>query len=238
MHSKYNGGKWTAPAVAPFSGVYNDFEPCISPDGQKFFFASMRPSEFKKEMENDIDIWVMQKENEAWGRPELLEETINTDCMEYYPSITGTGTLFFGRNDPGLTRGDIYRSELTGNRYSDPEKLPETVNMPGTSFNGFISPDESFLIFSTYIQEDSSLRCDLYISFKDSHGEWTDPRNMGEQINSKGNDLSPWVSHDNKYLFFASTRLDPTGQNKSHDIFWVDASVIEEYRPSELRVEM
>ena len=36
------GGTWTEPMVAPFSGRYLDIEPCISPDGQRFFFLSTR----------------------------------------------------------------------------------------------------------------------------------------------------------------------------------------------------
>ena len=75
MFSKYDEGQWTVPAVAPFSGIYNDFEPFITRDGQQFYFASMRPSEFKKEMKNDIDIWVMNRETDGWGNPKLLEET-------------------------------------------------------------------------------------------------------------------------------------------------------------------
>ena len=231
MFSKYNKGKWTVPTVAPFSGVYNDFEPCISPNGQQFYFASMRPSEFKEEMKNDIDIWIMSRENGSWSHPKLLTETINTNCMEYYPSVSIKGSLYFGRNDSALTRGDIYVSKLIKNKYLVPKKLPEVVNLPGSSFNAFISSDETFLIFSSYIQDSSYWHSDLFISFKDNNGEWIEPQNMGEQINSRGHDLSPWVSHDGKFFFFASTRLDSTGQNRKYHIFWVDASVIERYKP-------
>jgi hypothetical protein len=193
----------------------------------------MRPSEVKKEMKNDIDIWVMNRESDGWDIPQLLEETINSNCMEYYPSISSNGTLYFGRNDSALTRGDIYSSKLMNNKYAIPEKLPEVVNLPGSSFNAFISSDETFLIFSTYLEDRSYWHSDLYISFKDKNGEWIEPQNFGEPINSRGNELSPWVSHDGKFLFFASTRLDSTGQNKDHHIFWVDASVLERYRQIE-----
>jgi len=228
--SKYIGGKWTVPSIAPFSGIDNDFEPCISSNGKKFYFASMRPSKLKKEMKNDVDIWSMNRDESGWSKPKLVDATINTKCMEYYPSITKKGALYFGRNDSALTRGDIYSSKFIDNKYNRPEKLPEVVNFPGTSFNAFIASDESYLIFSTYLKNGLSWHSDLHISFRDSSGEWTDPQNMGEQINSTSNELSPWVSHDGKYLFFASKRLDSTGQNKKHNIFWVNAEVIENYR--------
>jgi len=232
MYSKYKAGEWSAPSVAPFSGKYNDFEPCISAKGDKFYFASMRPSVNKRDMKNDIDIWVMDRTGKDWSKPRLLGPSINTNCMEYYPSISNDETLYFGRNDLEMTRGDIYFSRYIKAKYTVPVILPESINLPGTSFNAFIEPDESYIIFSTYVQDSLNLHSDLYISFRDRNGEWSESRRMGEQINSKYNELSPWVSHDGKYLFFTSTRLDSTGKNKKHDIFWIDASVIERYRPN------
>src|ERR1044072_4957020 len=41
--SRYEKGKWGAPAVAPFSGQYDDADPFISRDGSKFWFISNRP---------------------------------------------------------------------------------------------------------------------------------------------------------------------------------------------------
>jgi hypothetical protein len=45
------------------------------------------------------------------------------------------------------------------------------------------------------------------------------------QLNSGGNDLAPYVTYDGEYLFFLSSR---TGELRP---YWVDASVIEDYRP-------
>src|ERR1700733_5539251 len=41
--SHFKDGRWTEPEVAPFSGHYKDFNPCVSPDGLKLFFISNRP---------------------------------------------------------------------------------------------------------------------------------------------------------------------------------------------------
>jgi len=233
MNSKYHSGKWSQPTIAIFSGKYNDFEPCISPDGKSFYFASMRPSKGKQTMKNDIDIWKMEQNDYGWSEPKRLGDTINTNCMEYYPSITKDGTLYFGRNDLALTRGDIYSSKFSKSSFTKPEKLPDIVNLPNTSFNAFISPDESYLIFSTYVQDSLSWHSDLYISFRNKNGNWNTPENMGKQINSKGNDFSPWVSYNGKCLFFASTRLNTTGKNKNHEIFWVSTDIIKNIKIKE-----
>ena len=39
---------------------------------------------------------------------------------------------------------------------------------------------------------------DVYIVFKRDNGEWTDGINMGSDINSKGFELAPYISRDDK----------------------------------------
>jgi Tol biopolymer transport system component len=226
MTSQMVSGKWKKPSPAKFSGTYCDFEPFISPDGQSLYFASKRPSKGKSNMQNDIDIWKVYREGPLWSEPEILNDFVNTDCMEYYPSVTKKGNLYFGRNDSALTRGDIYFSEIVHGKYSDPRKLPETINLPATSFNAYISPDEKYIIFSTYIFEIEHWHSDLFISHRIQNGNWGDAFNLGNTINSKGNELSPWVSYDGKYLFFASTRSDTSGINKKYNIYWISTSAI------------
>src|SRR3954454_89185 len=36
-------GQWTRPELVPISGVYNDREPRLSPDGKRLYFSSNRP---------------------------------------------------------------------------------------------------------------------------------------------------------------------------------------------------
>jgi hypothetical protein len=67
-------------------------------------------------------------------------------------------------------------------------------------------------------------------------GSWTRPRNLGARVNSPWKDEYPYVSADGKYLFFNSNRPSllygspiPDGPG---NIYWVDASVVEELRPT------
>lgn len=46
---------------------------------------------------------------------------------------------------------------------------------------------------------------DLYISYN-RDGVWTKPANLGDKINSSGNEYSPTISPDGKYFFWTSTR--------------------------------
>ena len=65
---------------------------------------------------------------------------------------------------------------------------------------------------------------DFYISFSTDEGSWSEPVNMGANINSEGAEYIPYVSPDGKYFFFTS---DKSG---NWDIYWVDAGIIEELK--------
>ncbi len=70
----------------------------------------------------------------------------------------------------------------------------------------FIAPDESYLIFRSY--RDGGLGSgDFWISFS-IDGGWQEPINPGAPINSKYNEMCPYVTTDGKLFIFASGRLD------------------------------
>src|SRR5690348_8067958 len=42
--ARRTNGAWSAPSIAPFSGVWKDHDPALSPDGTFLVFASNRPT--------------------------------------------------------------------------------------------------------------------------------------------------------------------------------------------------
>jgi hypothetical protein len=244
-------GVWTPPEVATFSGHHMDLEPAISPDGQRFFFMSTRPVPGATEATGNEDIWVMNRSGEGWGEPYNVGSPINTEGGEFFPSVTADGTLYFTRK---VAEGSesIYRSRLVDGVYSEPEMLPEQVNSGQLRFNAFVARDESYIIVPVWGREDSLGGVDYYIVFRSPEDVWSDPINMGENINAaEGAEWSPYVSPDGNYLFFMSSRatiqdrFSPVRQtyeslqdlhnrpmNGSFDIWWTDAGIIEELRPA------
>lgn len=239
---------WSEPAVAPFATDMNYLylEPAISPDGSKFFFVA---KDKKGDTENDI--WVMERDTGGWGPPKKLGPEINTPVSETFPSITSDGTLYFSRvsDDPDVEY--IFRSRLVDGEYTTAERLPDNVNCGKTQFNAFVAPDERYLIVSVWGREDSLGSIDYYIVYRNEEDEWSQPVNLGENINTPGaQEYSAYVTRDGKYLFFMSTRI-PAGadsgnqvytaeglhrihnspENGHSDIYWMGAGIIEELRP-------
>ena len=251
--TKLINNRWTEPAIAPFSGKgFFDFEPHISPDGTKFFFLSNRPPQGKEAKPGWFyqKIWMMNRTDTGWSEPQIVEEPISSEDNEFFPSSTNEGTLYFTRsNKEG--KAMIYRSNLENNKY----KKPEIVNIPipenGILFNAFVAPNEDYIITCAFNIDSTNIDQDYYISFKKSTCEWSQLIKFGPEINSPGDNAnSAYVSPDGKYLFFSSSRKNPSlpkiqsgssikeiirtksvpGYGASA-IYWVDSKIIEKLRP-------
>ena len=207
---------WSDKLTAPFSGQYSDLEPAFSPDGQKLFFVSKRPTGENDESE-DWNIWYVNKSSDGWSAPEEVGSPVNTDGEEYYPSVSNKGNLYFtASREAGYGKEDIYLSKFQNDSYGEPVNLGSGINSEKYEFNAFVEPDESYLLFSSFGREDGHGGGDLYISFRINDTTWTDAENLGPAINSDQLDYCPFVSPDGKYLFFTSHRFDPkiTNQRK------------------------
>ncbi|MGB5007486.1 MAG: hypothetical protein WBO39_11160 [Ferruginibacter sp.] len=235
---KDSKGNWSKPEVAPFAGRFSDLEPAFTADGKKLFFSSNRPlsgSEIK-----DFDIWVVEKEKDKWGEPRNLGSPVNTKEDEFYPSITKTGNLYFtAAYKNGIGKEDIFMVKWENGKYGETVVLDTAVNSKMYEFNAFVSPDEDFIIFSSYGRKDDMGRGDLYMSMKDASGNWQPAKNLS-QLNSAKLDYCPFVSFDKKILFFTSERTNiknaypdkpvmiddlieyfTSPQNGGGDIYWI-----------------
>ncbi|TFH38957.1 MAG: hypothetical protein E4G94_11615 [ANME-2 cluster archaeon] len=198
-------GSWNKPAVAPFSGNSIDDESCFSPDGNEIYFISRRNCPGSKYGAN---LWVTKKIAGKWTEPEPVQITVNTKQF-HAPSIASNGNLY----DTGIIKFNYEN----GNYLSVQELTPLLQGM-----SPFVAPDESYLIFSKRLPNHSP---DLYITFKNKEGKWTNPIPLGDKINSPTMEGNSFVTSDGKYLFFT----------RAFDIYWVDAKIIEDLKPKELK---
>jgi hypothetical protein len=246
---------WSAPEIAPFSGVYGDLEPAFSIGGDTLYFVSNRPLRNGDPIK-DYDIWMVKRDKlnaYHWGEPVRLDTLINSGKDEFYPSAARNGNLYFTRNmlENGKGGEDIVVSEWKNGRYQPPYSLPEAINSAKGEFNAFVDPDEQFLLFSSYGRKDDLGGGDLYLSCKNSKGQWLPAAHLDSTLNSEGIDFCPFVSPDKKYLFFTRGRmkngppfkkplnfrglqalLENPG-NGLNDVYWTEwQPVLDKYFPS------
>jgi Tol biopolymer transport system component len=223
-YTKIENGRWIEPRVAPFSGKYADYDQCFAPDGNSIYFVSDRPRPGTPFIG---DMWCTTRTVNGWSAPKNIGGPVNTDKNEACPSLTKNGALYFHAVYPdGIGSSDIYASKSLGGMFSKPENLGSAVNSEYNDSNAFVAPDESYIIFGSS-RPGGFGNGDLYISFRDKNGEWTEAVNMEDRVNSEYSEYCPSVSPDGKFLFF--TRID-SSQDRKGDIYWMDAGIIEELR--------
>jgi len=257
MYTRIADGNWTEPEIAPFARdlAFYYFEPALAPDGSRLFFLCTRPPAGQEPKSGWAyqNIWAVDRRADgSWGEPYDLGPPVNTDDEEYFPSITQDGTLYFTRLVKGEEKNRIYRARPSGAGFGAAEALSATVNGDWSIFNACIAPDESFLVACVTGKDDSVTkgRAHYYVFFRGADDAWSEGINLGERINPPGAQaLSPSISSDGKYFFFASTKaidIDVSApdalswqgirdfyyrpQNGLADIYWVDASFIEGLR--------
>ena len=242
---KVQEGWWTQPEVVSFAGEYSDLEPAFSADGQTLFFASNRPVSGTKQ--KDFDIWKVSRSGSGWGTPVNLGTTVNTEADEFYPSVAKSGNLYFtAAYRGGVGKEDIYVSNFSSNTYQKPVALDTGVNSKLYEFNAFVTPDEQYILFTSFGRKDDTGGGDLYISAKDASGKWKPAKNLKE-INSRQLDYCPYVSPDGKSLFITSDRhelpstfagsktnykgiqdISSDPLNGTGNIYWIDFKKIKE----------
>jgi hypothetical protein len=198
--------------------------PGLSPDGRVLYFS------------RDWALWKMVKSGTGWSKPEKLGPVVNFQKRQDGPSVTRNGVIYFCSMYGDMD--GIYRAFPEKGAFIKREKLGSGINRGPVDGMPYIAPDESFLIFASFRRGGYGMS-DLYITFRGEDGQWTNPVNMGPQINSPYKDGYPWVTPDGRFFFFNSSRPTILNERPVPDgpgnVFWVDGAVISKMREAVFR---
>jgi len=217
---KRENGRWTAPRLAPFSEKHHAGDPVFSSDGQKLYFSSNRPKPADAGP-RDTNIWVVERKGGAWSEPRALGESINTLREESVRSLTRNGTLYFRRD------GEWFRSIQDNGVFQTPEKLHIPLDSEARILALFMDPDERYMIIEAMVNGGYG-GADLYVSYALPDGSWSQAVNLGPKVNTRGHERFPSVTPDGRYLMFLRV-------TDGSDIYWVDAGIMEDLKPKELK---
>jgi len=134
-----------------------------------------------------------------------LGDSINTDAAEYFPSITVQDSLFLFMRRSNLSREDFYYSTLTKNGFSKSMPLADHLNLEDKKGSMSLTQDLKTLYFAADYGPEGYGRYDIYKVNKTKNG-WSEPKNLGQAINSDFWDSAPSISPDGQALYFCSNR--------------------------------
>jgi len=125
---------------------------------------------------------------------------INTGCITFSPDGK---LMIFARGNTGRKKGapdvDLYLSRFRNGAWT--AAVPINVNLPDSwESTPALSPDGRTLYFSSN-RKDGYGGLDLYSAQMDSRGRFGKVKNLGEGINTAGDELFPYVAENGKMYF-------------------------------------
>jgi outer membrane protein OmpA-like peptidoglycan-associated protein len=173
--------------------------PVFTADNETLFFTAV-------EENGDENIYASTLENGIFSAPKLVNGGINSTSNEGTCSISSDGrTMVFtsceGRSSFGSC--DLYITYKTGEQWSNPQNIGSSVNSPYWESQPALSSDGKLLFFSSE-RPGGFGRKDLWLSQLSKQGVWASAVNLGKNINTPSDDISPFIHANGSTFFFSS----------------------------------
>ena len=184
--------------------IESDYNPLISADESIMLF--MRESGIGKGIETTTHIMLSTKDQSgAWLPAEEVTLTLDHKLQSQTIKLAGLspdgGTIFLNIGQ-GLNM-DIYSGSLHGHTVDNIKKLNKNINSPYCEGAVSITPDGTKLYFAS--DRPGGLGgSDIYVSTLNKKGDWDEPVNLGDKVNTKFDEKSPYIHYDGNTLFFSS----------------------------------
>ena len=189
------------------NSAFHDYIPQISPDGGTLYYTRMgHPENLGPEKYHDI--WFSKIVNNKWDASVKMPPPINNTAPNFLYNITPDGnTILLGNSYDE----DIYMSEIgvsMSKRLKDGWSNPVTAvieNLHSQSqFNEFFLAASKKAMLMSLDRLEGEGGNDIYVSFLKVDNTWSEPKNIGNIINTANIETSPFLAADNKTLYFSS----------------------------------
>lgn len=185
----------------------SEFNPVVSDDEDMLFFS-------RGEAFYDAILY-SARTSSGWGNPLNMNELLKVDRDLFPTSLSEDGKTLYLYSSADYD-GIIYSSSYRNGSWQPIVKLNDNINTKYWESHATISHDDKRLFFTSN-RKGTYGGLDIYVSERDSSGDWGPARNLGPVINTPYNEESPFLSSDDKTLFFSSRGHFNMG---GYDIFY------------------
>ena len=205
------------------NSTYNEGTPLISPDGKTLYYTREdHPNNtmFADKDNGSTDIWYSDwQPSNQWGPARRLGAPLNQFNHNTVFSITPDGNSLLLRgayvNGRYETRGFSVSKRVNGN-WNTPEQLVianyERMSKGAFDF-AYLTVDGKTLLLS-FSEKKNGLKDDLYVSFRQKNGSWSQPMNLGADVNTDDfTETTPFLAPDGNTLYFSTNRPGGQGDN-------------------------
>ncbi len=219
---------------------YLELNPVIAPDGKTFYFGRKNHPQNKfgvagiETVKGSQDIWFSENIMGAWTTARRMSEILNRDQYNTILSVSPDGQTI-------LLKGSYTNGQYDGRGFSITQKnefswnIPQKVNIPkynklskGLNEYAFLSNDGKTILMA-FSENKKSNEDDIYATFKNRDGSWSEIISLNSDINTNYTETTPFLAADGKTMYFSSNRPGGLGNNdiyvtKRLDETWINWS--------------
>ncbi len=197
----------------------DEYWPSLSADENTLVITSNIPRDSLLEQvryNRQEDFFISHRSSDGiWEKTKSMGKPINTPYNEGAQSITADGKKMYYTVCRGVC--NIFSSSLTSDgTWSSPVRVPNINSSKFSNKQPSISPDGRTLYFVSN-RPGGSGDYDIWKSNLREDETWSAPENLGDTINTEGNEQSPFIHFDNQTLYFASDGHIGMG---GHDLYF------------------
>lgn len=204
---------------------YDDYSMVISNDGKQAFYVSRRPDTKGGNINPDDqryfeDIYFVEydEEENKWGDasndiPRLNSKGfdaishITTDNAQVYLTIN---TSVIDVKNPTQSSDICVSKKTREDRWSTPKPIKnKTINTSYFDGAPSLTEDENTMYFVSD-RDGQKTQSDIFVVYKEGR-TWGEAKKLPNKINTKGNETTPYITPDGRFLFFSSDRLNGMG---------------------------
>jgi outer membrane protein OmpA-like peptidoglycan-associated protein len=193
------------PRVNSYGG---DLSPVITTNGKRLYFGRYPHRENIGDPDEE-DIWYTDMQPDgSWGQAVNIGRPLNNQGANFLISITPdenqvlVGNTYYANGAP---RGPgVSQSVRTANGWSIPREVRIDNYYNLHRFSESCLDPSGRVLLQAIQRRDSRGQKDLYFSRKRADGTFTEPINCGQDINTWGSEMSPFMAADGVTLYFAS----------------------------------
>jgi outer membrane protein OmpA-like peptidoglycan-associated protein len=189
------------------NSAYEDYAPSLNMQHNLMIFTSKRNVDRNKvrQVPNE-DLYFSKNMDGAWAEAKAFKE-INTSYNEGSATISRDGkTLYFSRCHSPEDYGncDLYMARLQADSsWGEVRNMGVNVNSVGWDSHPSLSHTEDTLYFASDRIGGFGLS-DIWFTYKNKKGEWQEALNVGPVVNTRQNELSPFMHPKHNILYFSS----------------------------------
>jgi Tol biopolymer transport system component len=178
----------------------DEYFPFLSNDGNTIYYTT------RKNARADENLFFSTRPKGDWQGGGPLEGFNSPENEGMATMVRDGRRIFFTACQRPAVLGpcDIWEADMEGHHIFDEKPVVGYANSGGWESQASISCDGSTLYFASK-REGGFGGADIWVSNRRDDGRWSEPVNLGPNINTTGDEEAPFITNDGKVLYFSST---------------------------------